>query len=126
MSPSMTIVPGSLIIAEYTKLDGTLDYGLFFVIYCEDMDSVSNRSYNITGLKVTSQVDSLDSYCVPLPQDKLPFLEKTSFVMCNKPCSLVVNRAKFLGNVYGPLFKQVYKMFSSYMREVDRQLLCYL
>lgn len=120
------VVPGDVVLSEYYKLDGSKGIGLFLVVYCEKNDTSISRgnSTNITGLKITSQADSVDNYSVVLPQDKITFLDKTSFVMCNKPSSLSSSGIKTLGRVYGPYLKQIFRTFKGYLTELERQMLC--
>lgn len=110
----------------YPSLDGTPSLGLFVVIYTEEKDSDIHYNKNIVGLKLTSKPLFLDKYSYALPQYRNKFLDKDSWVQCNKPHVLDIDECTVIGQIDLGTRMALYRRFKEFLIESDNQMLDFI
>ena len=108
---------------KYPDLDGTPSLGLFVVIYTEEKDSDIHYNKNVVGLKLTSKPLFLDKYSYALSQYRNKFLDKDSWVQCNKPHVLDIDKCTIIGQIDLGTRMALYRRFKEFLIESDNQML---
>jgi len=116
------VFPMSVVLAEYKNLQGAVTTGLFLVIYNEDLDSEEYNCKNCVGLKITSQDIYANKYRYKLFKDKCTFLERDSFVYCNKPTTLLLSNCKVLGFIPKCFGVEIYNRWLDFITASQHQI----
>lgn len=119
------LVPGSVVLSEYSDFDGNRQNGIFLIIYDEQLDTSLIHNKNVIALKLSTQNTLVNNYVVPINNDINNFLDKPCLVCCSK--LHILNKTKeiyrYLGQLDNYTYKRVVKTYSKFAREVERQVL---
>lgn len=115
--------PFCVVKAKYQDLSGASALGLFVVIYTEEKDKDIHYKKNVVGLKITSKPLFLDKYSYALNAYRVPFLDKDSWVQCNKPHVLDLGTVQYLGKIDLGTRMALYRRFKEFLIESDNQML---
>lgn len=115
--------PFSIVRGKYSDVEGTSSLGLFVIVYVDDRDKNIHYKQNVVGLKVTSKPLFLDKYSYALPNSRVQFLDKDSWVQCNKLHVLDTEDVKELGVLDLGLRMAVYRKLKEFLIETDNQML---
>lgn len=117
------IEPFSIVKASFTDIRGEQSIGLFVIIYVDFRDVDIHYKQNIVGLKVTSNAAFLNKYSFPLSVAKVPFLDKHSWVQCDKPHVLETFTSSSIGLLDVGLRMSIYRKFQEFKWESTKQML---
>jgi len=119
--------PGTLLCANYKDFNGKLQPGVFLVIYDEALDAHHQFKNNITVLKCTTSDAIIGNYTVTLNDGNNPDIERDTIVACSKLHTLDKTQIfKVICTVHPYTYKQVYKVYRRYVREVEREMEDYI
>lgn len=115
---------GTVLICNYINFKGEIKKGLFIVIGDEAFDNNTNSFINFTAIKITTQMDMIGNYVVNLDLNENPFFKYPCMASCSKIHTLHKNQIDGkLGILSEKTFKNVYKEYTKFISELNRQLL---
>lgn len=115
--------PFSIVKGMYPDVQGTTSLGLFVLVYMDERDKEIHYKQNVVGLKITSKPLFLDKYSYALPNHRVKFLDKDSWVQCNKPIVLDTEKVQEIGVLDLGLRMAIYRRFKEFLTEADSQML---
>lgn len=119
-----TLKSGNVVVCNYINFKGESKKGLFIVLYDEVFDNINNNSNNFTAVKITTQLDMVGNYTVNLNLTENTFFNKPCLASCSKIHTLHKNQIDgILGKLSSGTFKKVYISVSTFLSEVNRQMM---
>lgn len=115
---------GTVLICDYINFKGEIKKGLFIVIGDDVFDNNTNSFINFTAIKITTQMDMIGNYVVNLDLNENSFFKYPCMASCSKIHTLHKNQIEGkLGILSEKTFKNVYKEYTKFISELNRQLL---
>lgn len=121
------LCPGTIVAAKYNDFNGDPQTGLFLILYDEQLDSSNTFKSNFVCVKVSTKLQMVTNYCVPLTDGHNDFFDKPCIALCSKVHTFSKDQVyKTLGRLHPYTMKQCYKVYRRFETELERQLEDYL
>lgn len=119
--------PGTLVAARYKRFDGSMQPGVFLILYDEALDSHHQFKENVTALKCTTSNAIIGNYTVTLNDGNNDFVERDTIVACSKLHTLNKNQIfKEIGVISPITYRTIYKVYKRFINEIEREMEDYL
>lgn len=115
--------PGTLVTAIYKSFDGSKLPGIFLILYDEALDPRHNFDNNVVGIKCTTSHAVVGNYTIALDPDEISELDNATIAACSKLQTLDKNKiGKIICRLPAHVYTKLYKEYSNFANEVDRQM----
>lgn len=121
---NMPLIPGTIVCSKYNKFDGSLDDGIFCIIYDEQLDNNVLTKKNVLALKLSTQMTLVSNYSVNVDMTRNSYLLKKSIVCCSKVHLLHKEQQiyRILGKLDSNTYNKVFKSYTRFSSEIQRQM----
>lgn len=119
------LLPGTIICSNYNTFDGEQKVGLFVVLYDEQNDNNIIDNKNIVALKLSTKGTCVSNYSVPIETKLNNFIQQDCIVCCSKLHTLhkMEQVYKVLGMLHPATYHKIFKVFTKFNDEMNRQLI---
>ena len=115
---------GTVVVCNYINFKGENKKGLFVVVGDEAFNNNTSNFSNFTAIKITTQLNMIGNYAVNLDLTENPFFKYPCIASCSKIHTLHKNQVDGkLGILSEKTFKEVYKTYSLFVNELNRQMM---